>query len=109
MNKNFKIIQISGISGLLLFGFIIMGLICGFILFPIWMLMTGWNALIAEVFKGPSINYIQASLLWSFLTLAMYLGLKNSISIKVQKHENMSDINIKELMKRSEDEKSDNS
>jgi len=85
MNKNFKVIQIHGLSGLLLLGFIVVGLFCGFILFPIWIIMIGWNEVSVSMFSGPVINYYQASLLWLFLALSSYLILRNSISVKIQK------------------------
>ena len=59
MNKDFKVIQINGLSGVLILGFITTGMVCGFILFPIWVLMMGWNSIVAEIFKGPTINYFQ--------------------------------------------------
>ena len=85
MNKNFKIFQVHGLSGLLVFGFIMAGVFCGFVLFPVWVLMTGWNELVGNVFNGPVINYYQASLLWVFIALCFYLVLRNSISIKIHK------------------------
>ncbi|HSA06715.1 MAG TPA: hypothetical protein P5556_06015 [Candidatus Gastranaerophilales bacterium] len=83
MNKNFKVFQLHGLSGLLLLGFTIAGLFCGFVLSPIWVIMIGWNELVSNIFNGPAINYYQASLLWIFLALCSYLILKNSISIKI--------------------------
>ncbi len=85
MNKNFKVFQIHGLSGLLLLGFVAVGLFCGFVLFPIWMIMYFWNEFAGNVLNGPVINYYQAFLLWIFLALCSYLILKNSISIKIHK------------------------
>lgn len=85
MNKNFKVIQINGLSGILLLGFIIAGIICGFALFPIWVIMIGWNELSTSFFNGPVINYNQAFLLWLFIVLCSYLFLRNSVTIKFQK------------------------
>ncbi len=91
MNKNLKIFQLHGLSGLLLLGFIIVGLFCGFILFPVWVIMIGWNEIAANIFSGPVINYYQASLLWIFLALCSYLILRNSISIKICKTDDTDD------------------
>ncbi|MCK7521100.1 MAG: NAD-dependent DNA ligase LigA [Ignavibacteriales bacterium] len=85
MNKNFKIIQIHGLSGLLMVALIATGLFCGFVIFPIWVIMNAWNAAVGDIFNGPKINYFQAVLLWSAIALSLYLILKNSISIKFQK------------------------
>ncbi|MDD3012444.1 MAG: hypothetical protein PHC34_01930, partial [Candidatus Gastranaerophilales bacterium] len=87
MNKNFKIIQISGLSGILLVGIVFTGIFCGFMLFPIWIVMMGWNAVIANSLHAPVINYIQAALLWSAIILTLYILLRNSISFKIQKED----------------------
>ena len=107
MNKNFKIIQITGLSGLFLLGFVILGVFCGFILFPIWVMMIGWNSIVKDILHGPAINYFQAMLLWSVISLAVYLILKNSISIKIQRDETFKNKDIKDIiteMKKKEEE-----
>lgn len=98
MNKNFKIVQLHGLSGLLLLGFIMAGLICGFVLFPIWIIMFGWNEISGSVFNGPIITYYQASLLWIFLALCAYLILRNSISVKIQKTEDVDEEEIEKII-----------
>lgn len=98
MNKNFKIIQISGLSGILLVGIIFTGVFCGFILFPIWMVMMGWNAIVANTLIGPSINYLQAALLWTAIILSLYIILKNSISIRIQKGDGFEQKDIKDIV-----------
>ncbi len=112
MNKNFKVVQIHGLSGLLLLGFVLAGLICGFMLFPIWVIMTCWNELSVNVFGGPVINYYQASLLWIFLALCAYLILRNSISVKIQGSDPVDQEEIEKIIeenineaKKSEDKK----
>ncbi len=104
MNKNFKVFQIHGLSGLLLLGFISMCLFFGFAVFPIWAILTGWNEIISNMFKFPMINYFQASLLWSIFIISMYLFFKNSISIKVHTSgEEMSEEEIKQMMNEMEE------
>jgi len=97
MNKNFKVFQIHGLSGLLLVGFISTCLFFGFIVFPVWAVMAGWNEIIANRLQGPIINYIQASLLWAIVIISMYLVFKNSISIKI--HTSSEDMSDDELNK----------
>jgi hypothetical protein len=84
MNKDLKIVQLHGLAGLLLLGFIVAGIICGFVFFPIWVIMVGWNELVGSMLKMPVINYYQAFLLWVCLALCSFLILRNSVSIKVQ-------------------------
>ena len=104
MNKNFKVFQIHGLSGLLVVGFISTCMFCGFIIFPVWAVMTGWNQIIANNFQGPLINYFQAALLWAIVIISVYLTFKNSISIKVHtSNEEMHDNEIKEIMNEMEE------
>ncbi len=97
MNKNFKVVQINGLSGILFLVLIVTGLFCGFVIFPIWVIMTVWNAVVSDIFYGPMINYIQAGMLWLLVALVLYLMLKNSVSIKIQRDANLSEEELKEL------------
>ncbi len=99
MNNKFKVIQVKGFSGLFLLIFLIGGLFCGFVLFPIWILMNGWNFIVDYTSQGPKIDLLQASLLWSILALTIYLTFKNSICINVQKHDNIKTEDIKTFIK----------
>ncbi len=105
MNKNFKVFQIHGLTGLLFVCIIMACLICGFVLFPIWLIMTGWNGLVQEMQSGPIINYYQASLLWASIALCTYLFLKNSIKIKIYKSDEFDeDLNEEHIAKIIEEE-----
>lgn len=107
MNKNFKVFQIHGLTGLLLVGIIMAGIFCGFILFPIWIIMIGWNSLISSVYNGgPAINYYQATLLWLFIVLCFYLLIKNSVSIKIHNADNLDEENITKIIE--EESKNEN-
>jgi len=83
MNKNFKIIQISGLSGLLILGFVAFCLFCGFIGFPIWFLANSWNHVVAGFFGGPDMNIMQGTLLWGIICLSVYICAKDTFSIKI--------------------------
>lgn len=99
MNKNLKVFEVHGLSGLLLLGFLFTGLFCGFVLFPIWVVMIAWNEIIGHIFNGPSINYIQASMLWSIVMISVYLTFKNSVAIKVHTAgQNLNEDEIKEFV-----------
>ncbi|EKE02514.1 MAG: hypothetical protein ACD_20C00375G0003 [uncultured bacterium] len=98
MNKNFKVIQIHGLSGLLILGVVVTGLFCGFVIFPVWVIMNAWNAIVGDILHGPVINYFQAVLLWSAVALMFYIGLKNSISIKIQKEDYPDPKDIKDIV-----------
>ncbi|MFA6990091.1 MAG: hypothetical protein WC197_08495 [Candidatus Gastranaerophilaceae bacterium] len=98
MNKQFKVIQLNGFSGLFLIIFIFVGIFFGFILFPVKVLMFGWNSVVNEMLKWPSINYFQAALLWGFIVLSFYTVIKKSISIKIQQGDELTDIEIKKIV-----------
>lgn len=100
MNKNFKVFQIHGISGLLFVGIVLACLFCGFVLFPIWVIMTGWNETIGGIYSGPVINYYQASLLWIFIAICFYLFLKNSIKIKIYKSDDIDDEEVTNIIEK---------
>ena len=94
MKKDFKVIQIHGLTGLLLVVFLGTGLFCGFVVFPVWLLMSAWNVFITDVFKMPEIGYTQAGMLWAFLVLLLYASFKNSFSMKIQKGNDIDTIDI---------------
>lgn len=87
MNKNFKIVQVHGLSGLLIIGFIAIGLFAGFIIFPIWAVMHLWNYIVAKTILEPQINYYQSTLLWSAVILIAYVYFRKNVSIKIQKED----------------------
>ena len=103
MNKNFKIFKIHGLSGLFFLGVLLVGGFCGFVLFPIWVIMIGWNELVGNIFRGPLIDYCQAFLLWSFFAICSYLALRNCISIKVQQADMLDEesIDLDEIVEKS--------
>lgn len=90
MNKNFKIIQISGISGLLIIGFVLFCLFCGLIGFPVWFLANSWNYVVAGMLGGPTMNILQGSLLWGIVCLSMYICAKDTFSIRIAADEEMA-------------------
>ena len=56
MNKHFRIIDVNGFRGLILFLFIAVCLVCGFIGFPGYLSMALWNTLAPSI-ALPEINY----------------------------------------------------
>ncbi len=70
--RNAKVIQISGVKGLLLLAFAAVCLFVGFVIFPAKMLMMGWNYL-AGTWEIPMINLFQGLLLWGFVAGSIYV------------------------------------
>lgn len=108
MNKNFKVVQIHGLSGLLILGLLVTGLFCGFMIFPIWVVMISWNALAHEFGNCPTINYTQAMMLWLIVILSLYLFFKNSISIKFEKGESLDPANIEDIVNEIKEKEENN-
>lgn len=102
MNKNFKIIQITGLSGLFILGFVAFCLFCGFIGFPIWFLSNAWNHVVAGMLGGPAMSILQGTLLWGIICLSVYICARDSFSIKIAADEEiMQDPEMMKLLAES--------
>ena len=89
MNKKFKVLQISGFSGMLILGAVIFCLLAGFIGFPIMLVTLGWNSLLAGTIGAPTMNYLQGALLWSIIWLSLYISSRNKFCIKMATEEDI--------------------
>ena len=89
MNKNFRIIDVNGFRGLLLFLFIVVCLACGFIVFPGYLAMLLWNGA-APVVSLPEINLFQGILLWAILAFALYMFGNQKVVIVMQSRKKFS-------------------
>lgn len=80
MNKNYRVITINGIRGVITAIFIVCGLIAGFIISPGWVCMKLWN----YVFDGSNsiamMNLLQGIMLWAIIALSLY-ALNNKRSL----------------------------
>lgn len=101
MKKNYNIIQINSLTGLLFVLLIVAGFICSFILLPVWVVKSIWNMVVGEMLLGPKIQYYQAALLWIAMAIGLYLCNNKSIRIKVVKddEEIIENNNVEFLMK----------
>ena len=84
MKKTSKIIEISGISGLIMLLFSIVCLFVGFVLFPGYLAMTLWNKASSGILGFPVLNIFQGVLLWVIVALGIYLarGAKSPIAFR---------------------------
>ncbi len=80
MNKNFKIITINGIRGIIAVIFIIFGLIAGFIVSPGWLCMKLWNYCFEYSNIISVMNIYQGIMLWIIILLSLY-ALNNKKSL----------------------------
>ena len=60
--RNAKVIQIAGIRGLLLVGFVAVCLVAGFVVFPGLVAMHLWNYAVSFTYFIPAINIYQGIL-----------------------------------------------
>lgn len=103
MKKKAKIIQISGLRGILLVIFIAVCLAAGFIGFPALVAMYSWNYL-ATTLAFPTIDIFQGILLWSLVAGGIYIinDKKKFISaFQVQTPKELSDEELKAVLDRA--------
>ncbi len=81
-----NIIQIKGFRGLLMAAFIAICLAAGFVAFPGWLAMLGWNyAATSELATDfiPQISLYQGVLLWAVVAITCYILNKRGRQIVV--------------------------
>lgn len=83
MKNKCTVIQIDGIKGLLVFGFVIMCAIAGFIIFPAWCCQHAWNFIAGFVMNMPLMELKHGALLWLILTLILYATMFSKYKIAV--------------------------
>lgn len=89
MNKHFRIIDVNGFRGLLLFLFILVCLASGFIVFPAFASMFIWNA-VAPMINLPAISFLQGLLLWAIIAFAFYTFSNHKVVILMQSRHKLS-------------------
>lgn len=72
MRRNARVIQISGLRGILLGLFVAVCLIAGFVGFPAFVAMHAWN-FASHYIAIPAIGFIQGLMLWAIVALAVFL------------------------------------
>ena len=64
MKRNFNVIQINGIKGILLAVFLLGCLVAGFLTFPGWLCMNIWNYISGYFVDMPKMQLVHGVLLW---------------------------------------------
>ena len=72
MRRNARVIQISGLRGILLGLFVASCLIAGFVGFPAFVAMHIWN-FTSHYFAIPTIGFLQGLMLWAIVALIVFL------------------------------------
>lgn len=104
MNKNFKVITINGVRGMIVAVFIVLGLIAGFIVSPGWVCMKTWNYFMEYSTTFSLMNLYQGILCWIMIALSLYaLNGKRSL-ISFGSYSGLSPKQIKDVMRRAKSE-----
>ena len=98
MKRKYSVVHINGITGVILIFFIIGCAFAGFILFPSWCCMQGWN-LFASLFDVPMMNIYHGGLLWLIVCLSLFAASGGKSPLKVG---TFSSVNEQELRKNLE-------
>lgn len=91
MKKNFSIIQINGIKGILYMVFIGVCLAVGFGWFPGWLCMKLWNFSAVHINNLPSISIFQGLLLWGIIAASYYTFRKDKPVVCMHSSEGLSE------------------
>lgn len=107
MKKNLNVIQINGIRGLIMAGFIVVCLAAGFIGFPGWVCMHIWN--FAASYTMPTIGILQGMLLWGIIVAAYFTFRKEKLVVCMKSPQGLSEEELKavfaDIKKQAQDDK----
>ncbi len=100
MKRRTRIIQISGLRGILMMLFIASCLGAGFIAFPAFVAMHLWNWLAASV-AIPAINIYQGLLLWAIIAISGFiLNDRKKFLVAFNTPDKLTDEEMKKVLER---------
>lgn len=99
MNKNYRVITVNGVRGIITIVFIAFGLFAGFIVSPGWVCMKLWNICFEHSFV--MMNLIQGIMLWAILALSLYALNNNRPLIGIGSYSALSREQIQDIMDRA--------
>jgi len=105
MKRNFRVIQINGIRGVLLALFAITCLIAGFVAFPTFLTMHAWNYLSATTGSFPLIGFGEAVLLWAIIIFSVFIFNKKKLIVSCNVQQELTDEEVKEVVERIKSQK----
>lgn len=101
MNKNFKVITINGIRGVLAAIFIVCGLIAGFVISPGWLCMKIWNYVFEYSSAVSMMNLFQGIMLWAIIALSLYALNNRRSLIGFGSYTGLTPEQVKDIMERT--------
>ncbi len=103
MNKNYKVITIHGVRGVLAIIFLALGLISGFVISPGWACMKLWNKFISDSGIVSTMNIYQGILLWTIIALSLYALNNNKSIIGFGSYPGLSPEQIRNILNRKKE------
>ncbi|MDR1327245.1 MAG: hypothetical protein LBJ74_02425 [Heliobacteriaceae bacterium] len=100
MRKNTRVVQITGLRGLLIMVFIGVCLAAGFVAFPGYAAMRLWNHFSTDNWV-PAINLIQGTLLWAIIAIIVYMAnCKDKYLVTMRHSSELSEEELQKLMEK---------
>lgn len=98
MKKNLRVVQINGFTGLILALIIVSCLIAGFIAFPAFVIMNGWNYLSANTGSFPPINFGEGVLLWAIITFSLFIFNKKKFIVSFNAKQELTEEEVQNVL-----------
>ncbi len=100
MKKNFNVIQINGIKGLIMAGGIVACLFAGFVIFPGMVMKTVWNIISSSIGIIPQIATLQGVLLWGIVVVSYFAFRRKGFMVEFKSADDLSRDEMDEVMQR---------
>lgn len=96
MRKGPKIVQISGIQGIIVAIFVVACLCAGFVAFPGLVAMKVWNSFLPNY----SLNLFQGIMLWAIIFLTIFISRRQHFSVMIGTPQQLNEEEMNLLMQR---------
>lgn len=101
MNKNFRVVTINGIRGMIVAIFICLGLIAGFVISPGFVCMKIWNYFAQDSFTFSTMNIYQGILAWSIIALALFAVNNKKSLIGIGSYQGITPNQMQDIIKQT--------
>lgn len=98
MKKNFRVVQINGLRGIMIALFVISCLVAGFIVFPAFLTMNVWNYLSVTTASFPLINMYEGALLWAIIVFSTYIFTKRKFIVSFNSEKELTDEEVSQVV-----------
>jgi len=100
MKRNFNVIQINGIKGIIFAAGIVSCLIAGFVAFPGLVMKLIWNVIASYTGVLPEIAIVQGILLWGIVVVAYLAFRKRGFMVEFKSADDLSTEEMEAVMQR---------